>query len=67
MILFSPQQNGVHDMRLELRVLHRDGKEVLQQRYSGMTVELPPIWKLFAEAKVELMHSEWTDVPHERE
>jgi hypothetical protein len=54
-------------MRLELRIIHRDGKEVLQQRYSGMTVELPPIWKFFAEAKVALMHSEWTDVPHERE
>jgi hypothetical protein len=67
MILFSPQQNGVNDMQLELRIVYRGDKEVLQQRYSGITVELPPIWKLFAEAKVELMHSEWTDVPYERE
>ena len=54
-------------MQLELRIVYRGDKEVLQQRYSGITVELPPIWKLFAEAKVELMHSEWTDVPYERE
>ena len=54
-------------MRLQLRIVYREGKEVLQQRYSAMTVEMPPLWKFLAEPKVELVHSEWTDVPHERE
>lgn len=54
-------------MNLQLRIVYREGKEVLQQRYSGICVEMPPIWRFFGSPKVELVHSEWVDVPHERE
>lgn len=54
-------------MQLELRIVYRGDKEVLQQRYRAVRIEIPPFWKLFADVKVDVVHSEWTDVPYERE
>lgn len=53
-------------MQLELRIVHRDGKEVLQTRTVYLEVTMPPFFS-FRDPEIEVVRSEWKDVPHERE
>ena len=50
-------------MNIELRILNRNGKEILQYRRSAICVEMPPLWRFFCEPKVKVVHTEWQDVP----
>jgi hypothetical protein len=53
-------------MKTELRILHRDGEEVLQTRTASVLVHNMGLFT-FKDPEIEVVYSEWTDVPHERE
>ena len=53
-------------MKTELRILHRDGEEILQMRTAYVEVKNMGLFT-FKDPTIEVIYSEWTDVPHERE
>ena len=50
-------------MKTELRILHRDGEEVLQMRTAYVEIKNTELFS-FKAPTIEVIYSEWTDVPH---
>ena len=53
-------------MKTELRILHRDGKEVLQTRTARVVLHNMGLFT-FKDPTIEVVYTEWTDVPHVEE
>jgi hypothetical protein len=53
-------------MKTELRIIHRDGKEVLQMRTAYVEFKNMGLFT-FKTPTVEVVRTEWTDVPHVEE